>query len=125
MTTVTPYVMVESAQPFVDFLKTAFDADIAKVVPLPTDPQRVIHAEARIGDGLLFFADAGPDGGQCQKFPVEPAHIQMWVTVPDADDAYTRAVNSGATPVMPVAAQDTGSRMGGFMAFGALWWVND
>jgi PhnB protein len=124
MPTVTPYVMVESAPPFVDFLRTAFDADVANVVPLPADPGRIMHAEARIGDSSLFFADIGPDGCQCQQFPAEPAHIQMWVTVPDADAAFDRAVATGATPVMPVAAQDTGGRMGGFMAFGALWWVN-
>lgn len=124
MSTVTPYVMVESARPFVDFLEDAFDAEVSNVVPLPTDPERVIHAEARIGTGTLFFADAGPDGGQCQRFPVEPAHIQLWMTVPDAEAAYTRAVAGGATPVMEVTAQDDGNRMGGFMAFGALWWVN-
>jgi PhnB protein len=124
MSTVTPYVMVESARPFVSFLENAFDAEVSNVVPLPTDPERVIHAEARIGTGALFFADSGPDGGQCQRFPAEPAHIQMWLTVPDADAAYSRAVAGGATPVMDVTGQDDGARMGGFMAFGALWWVN-
>jgi PhnB protein len=124
MSTLTPYVMVEDARPFVDFLRDTFDAEVSNVVPLPTDPERVIHAEARIGTGALFFADSGPDGRQCQRFPVEPAHIQLWVTVPDAASAYTRAVAGGANPVMEVTAHDDGSRMGAFMAFGALWWVN-
>jgi PhnB protein len=124
MSTLTPYVMVENARPFVDFLKNTFNAEVSNVVPLPTDPERVIHAEARIGTGALFFADSGPDGGQCQRFPVEPAHIQLWMTVPDAEAAYTRAVTDGATPVMEVTAQDDGTRMGSFIAFGALWWVN-
>jgi PhnB protein len=124
MSTLTPYVMVESARPFVDFLENTFNAEVSNVVPLPTDPERVIHAEARIGTGTLFFADSGPDGGQCQRFPVEPAHIQLWMTVPDAEAAHTRAVSGGATPVMEVTAQDDGTRMGSFFAFGALWWVN-
>jgi PhnB protein len=105
------------------FLENAFGAEVSNVVPLPTDPERVIHAEARIGTGTLFFADSGPDGGQCQSFPAEPAHIQMWMTVPDAETAYARAVAGGANPVMAVTVQDDGSRMGGFIAFGALWWV--
>lgn len=123
MSTLTPYVMVENARPFVDFLENAFGAEVTTVVPLPTDPERVMHAEARIGTGTLFFADSGPDGGRCQGFPAEPAHIQLWMTVPDAEGAYERAVTGGANPVMPVAAQADGSRMGGFIAFGALWWV--
>lgn len=124
MSTVTPYVMVESARPFVDFLRDAFGAEVSNVVALPADPDRVLHAEARIGTGTLFFADSGPDGCQCRSFPEEPAHVQLWMTVPDAGASYTRAVAGGATPVMEVAAQDDGSRMGGFIAFGALWWVN-
>jgi PhnB protein len=124
MSTLTPYVMVESARPFVDFLEKAFDAEVTTVVPLPTDPERVMHAEARIGTDTLFFADSGPDGGRCQAFPVDPPHISMWLTVPDAESAFDRAVATGANPIMPVAAQDDGSRMGGFMAFGALWWVS-
>ncbi len=124
MSTLTPYVMVESARPFVDFLKNAFDAEVSNVVPLPADPERVVHAEARIGTSALFFADSGPDGGQCRRVPDEPSHIQLWLVVPDAEAAYARAVAGGAHPVMDVAAQDDGSRMGGFVAFGALWWVN-
>lgn len=124
MSTLTPYVMVESARPFVDFLRDAFDAEVSNVVALPADPDRVLHAEARIGTGTLFFADSGPDGCQCRSFPEEPAHIQLWMTVADAEASYSRAVASGATPIMDVVTQDDGSRMGGFMAFGALWWVN-
>jgi len=124
MSTLTPYVMVESARPFVDFLEHAFDAEVSNVVRLPADPERVMHAEARIGSGALFFADSGPDGCRCQSFPVEPAHIQLWMTVPNAEAAYARAVDGGAEPVMAVTTQQDGSRMGGFVAFGALWWVN-
>ena len=123
MSTVTPYVMVEDARPFMTFLTDTFDADLT-TVPLPADPGRVVHGEARIGEDSLFFADAGPDGCQCRAVPAEPAHIQMWMSVPDAEAAYARAVAGGATPVMPVAGQHDGSRMGGFMAFGALWWVS-
>lgn len=124
MPSLTPYVMVTNANPFVDFIKSTFDAEVSNVVPLPADPERVIHAEARIGTGVLFFADSGPDGGRCQAPPTEPAHIQLWTTVPDAEAAYRRAVAAGAAPAMEVTAQDDGSRMGGFVdPFGTLWWV--
>ncbi|MET0136575.1 MAG: VOC family protein [Kibdelosporangium sp.] len=125
MSTLTPYVMVESAKAFVEFIEGAFDAEVSNVVPLATDPERVIHAQARIGSGVLFFADSGADGRQCQRTPAEPAHVQLWADVPDAEAAYARAIAGGAAPAMEVTAQDDGSRMGGFVdPFGTLWWVN-
>ncbi|HTE64620.1 MAG TPA: VOC family protein [Solirubrobacteraceae bacterium] len=125
MSSVKPYVMVDSANAFGEFIKSAFDAEVSNVVPLPTDPERVIHAEARIGTDVLFFADSGPDGGRCLRSPTEPVHVQLWATVPDADDTYARAVAAGATPAMEVTAQDDGGRAGGVVdPFGTLWWVN-
>ena len=125
MSSVTPYVMVESAKAFIAFIEGTFDATVSNVVPLNTDPERMIHAEARIGDGLLYFADSGPDGGQCLPTPPEPVHVQLWTTVPDADVTFARAVVSGARPVLEVMAQDDGSRFGGFVdPFGTLWWVS-
>lgn len=124
MTSVTPYVMVESAKAFVAFIESAFDAKVSNVVPLPTDPERVMHAEARIGSGLLYFADSGANGEQCLSTPAEPVHVQLWATVPDPDLAYARAIAGGARPAMEVMAQEDGSRMGGFVdPFGTLWWV--
>lgn len=121
---VTPYVMVQSAKAFVTFIESTFDADVSNVVPLPTNPERVIHAEARIGTGTLYFADSGADGGQCLTTPHEPVHVQLWATVPDANATFARAIAGGARPAMEVMAQDDGSRMGGFVdPFGTLWWV--
>ncbi len=125
MSSVTPCLMVHSAKAFVEFIKRAFDAKVFNVVPLPTDPERVIHAEARIGSGVLFFADSGADGQQCLPTPREPVHVQLWTTVPDADAVFARAIAGGARPAMEVMAQDDGSRMGGFVdPFGTLWWVS-
>jgi PhnB protein len=115
MSTVAPYKMVESARPFLSFSRTP---------SMPRCPTSFHCPQTRIGTGRLFFADSGPDGGQCQRFPAEPAHIQMWLTLPDAAAAHSRAVAGGATSVMEVTDQGDGSRMGGFVAFGALWWVS-
>src|SRR5690606_6671896 len=69
MPTVTPYVMVDSAKVFRKFIEDAFDAEVSTLTPLDSDPERVIHAEARIGESTLFFADSGPDGGRCLRSP--------------------------------------------------------
>ncbi|MCP2262551.1 putative conserved protein PhnB, glyoxalase superfamily [Streptoalloteichus tenebrarius] len=124
MSSLTPYVMAP-AKPFTHFIKSVFDAEISHVVPLPMDPERVMHAEARIGTGVLFFADSGAHGEQCQTNPTEPAHIQMWVTVPDPDAVFARAVAAGARSAQEITAQEDGSRMGGFVdPFGTLWWIS-
>lgn len=125
MSSVTPYVMVDSASAFSKFIQSAFEAEVAYMVPLPSDPERVIHAEARIGSSVLFFADSGPDGGRCLRSPSEPVHIQLWTTVPDAEAAYLRAIAAGARSALEVTSQADGSRMGGFVdPFGTLWWVS-
>lgn len=122
---VEPYVMVDSARVFGEFIKTVFDAEVTQVVPLPADPERVVHAEARIGGSVLFFADSGADGGRCLSSPVDPVHVQLWATVPDADATWARAVGAGARPAVEVTRQDDGSRAGGFVdPFGTLWWVS-
>ncbi|MGW0515908.1 VOC family protein [Crossiella sp. NPDC003009] len=125
MSSVTPYVMVRSANEFIEFIGAAFEAEVVNRVPLSTDPERVIHAEARIGESTLFFADGGADGRQCLPTPTEPVHVQLWTTVPDPEAVHARAVAGGANSAMPVTVQDDGSRMGGFVdPFGTLWWVS-
>lgn len=125
MSSISPYVMVDRANDYRVFLERAFDAEITEVVTLPEDPARVVHARARIGAGELFFADSGAHGERCLRSPLEPAHVQLWATVPDADDVYARAIDAGARPAQEVAEGADGSRMGGFVdPFGTLWWVN-
>lgn len=125
MPTLAPYVMVDDAAVFRNFVETVFEADVVRVVPLPGDPARVIHAEARIGPDTFYFADSGPDGGRCLESPEEPAHIQMWTTVPDPGAAFARALAAGARPAIEVTEQQDGTMCGGFVdPFGTLWWVN-
>ncbi|MEW2353680.1 VOC family protein [Spirillospora sp. NPDC029432] len=125
MPTITPYVMVDSASAYRDFLENAFDAEVRNVVPLPEDPDRIIHAEARIGTGVLFFADSGAGGMRCLTSPDEPVHVQLWTTVPDPETVFARAVAAGARPAMEITAQEDGARMGGFVdPFGTLWWLS-
>lgn len=124
MSAVTPYVMVDDATTFGAFLTDTFDAEISTVVPLPTDPTRTIHAEARIGTSRLYYADSGPDGGKCLDSPTGPVHVQLWATVADPAATHARALSAGARSAAPADAQDDGTRMGGFVdPFGTLWWV--
>jgi PhnB protein len=125
MPSVIPYVMVRSASEFRAFIEDTFAAEVSNVVPVPSHPDRVLHAEARIGNGNLYFADSGADGQGRDDSPSDPGHVHLWFTVPDADTVFARALSGGAISAMPMTAQDDGSRMGGFVdPFGTLWWIS-
>lgn len=97
MPTLTPYVMVENARAFMTFLDQAFHAEIGELVPLDTDPDRVIHGVAKVGD--TSFLD-------------------------DPVSAYERGVAAGARSALPVTDQGDGTLFGGFVdPFGTLWWL--
>ena len=123
MATVTPYVMVEKAHDFIAFLDATFHAEIGELVPLDSDPNRVIHGVATIGDSRLFFADSGADGCRCLETPEGPVHVQLHVELDDPEGAYERGVAAGPRSAMPVTDQGDGTRFGGFVdPFGTLWW---
>jgi PhnB protein len=124
MPTLTPYVMVESARRFMTFIEQTFHAEIGELVPLDSDPTRVIHGVAKIGDTSFFFADSGADGCQCLKTPEDPAHIQLHLQLDDPEAAHDRGVAAGAKSAMPVTDQGDGTLFGGFVdPFGTLWWL--
>jgi PhnB protein len=54
----TPYLIVDSAKNFLEFIRDAFGASEKF---LARDKSGAIrHAEARIGDSIIEFAEAGP-----------------------------------------------------------------
>ncbi|SEG98014.1 Uncharacterized conserved protein PhnB, glyoxalase superfamily [Nonomuraea solani] len=126
--TVTPYLMVHSAKQFTEFAAHVFGAEARNVIPLEGDPERVVHGEVRIGESLVYFADARVDGAQClppYRKGDDPARVQMYVTWPDPAKAYEAAIAQGATPIVEVTEQEGGTKMGGWVdPFGTLWWVN-
>ncbi len=98
--TLTPYVMVEGAAKFIDFLKAAFDAQVQVRMDMPGG--KVAHAEIRIGDSLLMLGDANPQA---------PAQsVGAYLYVPDVDATHRRAVQAGAKSVAEPTNQFYGDR---------------
>jgi PhnB protein len=109
---VMPYLIVPGAEKFMDFMTTVFGA--TEKMKVMRDEHHIMHAEARIGESVIMFADA------TDKFAPRPAG--MFVYVDDADLAYNRAIEAGATSITPMADQEYG-RSGGFAdPFGNTWW---
>ena len=126
--TVVPYFMVLSAPKFIDFTKNVFSAEIGTVTKLE-GTEGVIHAEMKIGDSIIYFADTSFDGscgpGVCGDLKNDGlVPIQMFIYVNDVVDTYEKAMTAGATSVMEVTEEEGGITAGFVDPFSNLWWIN-
>ena len=64
-----------------------------------------IHAEMKVGDAMLMIG-----GGGTWKGPARP--VGMLIYVDDADEAYRRAIEAGATSIHEPVNQPYGDREG-------------
>ncbi len=112
---VTPYLVVKGVRQLVDFLKSAFDAELLGMVPNPDGA--IGHAEVRIGDCVLMMFDAQPD------WPDTPSFLCLYV--PDADATYARALGAGAEAITPPYTSGIIGDRGGRIRdpLGNIWWI--
>jgi PhnB protein len=111
---IAPYVLVDGAAQFLDFLKSAFEG--AELLRVPRPDGSVMHAEVRIGDSIIELADAD------DRYRARPMFIHLYVA--DADATYERALRTGATSVQQVADMPWGDRQGTVTdPFGNTWYI--
>ena len=101
-TAITPYLVVEGASGYIDFLANAFGAVERMRIPMSED--LLAHAEVVIDGAIVMLSDAMPPDS-----PAQPAHIHLYTT--DVDAAYARAVSAGATVDEEPTDQFYGERM--------------
>ena len=101
-TAVTPYLLVEGAAGFIDFLVDAFDAVERLRVPMPQGG--IGHAEVEIDGAVLMVADAFPP-----DFPATKSLMHLYVG--DVDNTYAQAVKAGATSLAEPSDEEYGDRM--------------
>ncbi len=101
-TAITPYLIVENAAGFLDFLANAFGAVERMRIPMPQGG--IGHAEVEIGGAVVMLSDAAP--------PDVPANnTQIHLYVEDVDATYAQAVKAGATSLAEPADQFYGDRI--------------
>jgi uncharacterized glyoxalase superfamily protein PhnB len=112
---ITPYIIVNGAAQFIEFLKTAFDGTERLRVPLPDGS--LMHAEVAIGNGVIETADAN------EQVPPAPTAIHLYVDDPDA--TFERALRAGATSIYaPTDDHPSGDRWGALKdRFGNTWYI--
>ena len=112
--TVSPYLIVDSADRTIEFLKIVFGA--AELRRFADADGKVMHAEVRIDDTVLMLAD-GFEG-----WPPIPSHVHIYVN--DVDTIYRQALEAGATVVQePIKKDDEDKRGGVKDAGGTTWWI--
>lgn len=111
---VTPYLVVEGAARFIDFMKQAFGAEEKLRVPIPDGI--LMHAEVRIGDSMIECGDGN------REFPPRPSALHIYV--PDADAVYQRALAAGATTLHEPVDQPYGDHEASVKdPFGNHWYI--
>ena len=101
-TAITPYLIVEDAAGFIDFLASAYGAAERLRVAMPQGG--IGHAEVEIDGAALMLADAMPPG-----FPANSTLIYLYGA--DVDNAYASALKAGATSFDEPADQFYGDRL--------------
>jgi PhnB protein len=111
---IAPYIVVNGAAKFIEFLKAAFQGTERLRVPRPDGA--VMHAEIGIGNSVIELADAN------EQHAPRPTTVHLYVD--DADAAYERALQAGATSIYAVDDQFWGDRQGCAKDdFGNVWYI--
>ncbi|WKZ83746.1 MAG: VOC family protein [Acidimicrobiia bacterium] len=113
--TVIPYLIADDPDDLLDFLEDAFEGEVIHRNERPDGT--VIHAEVRLGDGMVIVAEPTGESGTM------PATIHLYV--PDCDDAFAAALDAGAVIVVePSNHPESAERYGGVVdPAGNLWWI--
>ncbi|HXU10978.1 MAG TPA: VOC family protein [Candidatus Binatia bacterium] len=123
--TVTPYLVVKDAKRALEYYAKAFGAET--VMSMPTPDGRIMHAEVKIGNSMIFVTDENPDMAPKLKSPGSTGGIATGSTflyVPDVDAVFKRAVEAGASVTMPVTDMFWGDRFGKVVdPFGHHWGI--
>lgn len=110
---VMPYLILNGADRFLDFVTSVFDA--REVTRHLNDDQTIMHAQVMIGECAIML-------GEC-KAPWEPMPAGLFVYVENADESFDKAVKAGATVVMGLTDQPYGRTCGVKDPTGNTWWI--
>jgi PhnB protein len=108
--TLTPYLAIKNAAEAINFYKKAFGAEEITRMPGP-DGKTVMHAELQIGSSRLMLSEECPGMASSPKtLGGTPVTVHMYV--PDVNATFDRAIQAGATAVMPPQDMFWGDRFG-------------
>ncbi len=107
---VTPYLILRHAAQAIEFYQRAFGARERYRLDMPDG--RIGHAEITIGDSILMLADEFPESGIQSPQTLNGSPVSFAIYVDNADAAFQRALDAGATVVEPLTNKFYGDRAG-------------
>ena len=113
--TVTPYLTVANLLEEIEFVTKVFGAE-GQIFGLGSAGG--YHSEYRIGDSMLMIGG----GGEGASWKGTPTPTSLHLYVENVDDVYHRAVQAGATVLMPPTDQDYGERGAAIQDVGGNHW---
>jgi PhnB protein len=121
---VFPHLVVDDAAAAIDFYVEAFGAEELGRVPGP-DGKRLFHAALKLNGSTVMLNDDFPemnDGKSSTPTALGGTPVTIHLVVTDVDAKFQRAVDAGATVVMPLDDQFWGDRYGMLRdPFGHQW----
>ncbi len=121
---VSPMLTVSDGAAAIDFYVKAFNAEELGRVPGP-DGKKLFHAALRINGALVMLNDDFPEMNEGKSATPEAlggSPVTVHLTVTDVDAKFQKAIDAGATVVMPLDDMFWGDRYGELRdPFGHLW----
>ncbi len=114
---ITPYLVAQDSTALLEFITKTFSADVVEDV---VGPQGGRHAELQVGDSMMMIGGGGPG----LKFSGSTHQGAFHVYVKNCDAIYERALQAGATSIMPPKDQAYGERSGSVKdGAGNFWYI--
>lgn len=113
--TLFPYIFIENAAAYLEFLKQAFGAEELGRSESPEGG--IANARVRIGTTNFMISQA--------RDPFKPSASAFYLYVEDADATFRKAVEEGAEEIMKPMDMPYGDRQGGVRdPSGNIWWIS-
>jgi PhnB protein len=117
---ITAYLVVRDAARAIEFYKSVFGA--VELFRLNAGPDKIAHAELKIGDSHIMLADEFPDMDALGPGHYGGSPVSLLVYVPDSEEVFFKALEAGATLKRPLVDQFYGDRSGMVVdPFGHTW----
>lgn len=119
--TVTPVLTVAGAASAIDFYAYVFGAEEGNRIH-GEDGLSVVHSELKIGNSMLIVSDENPALGIHSPVALGASPVAVHLYLDNVDSVWERAIEAGATVVVPMAEVYWGERFGKIVdPYGHVW----
>ncbi|HLT08305.1 MAG TPA: VOC family protein [Cyclobacteriaceae bacterium] len=111
--TVMPYLILRDVAAFIDFAKNVFGA--TELARYGNEDGSIAHAEIQIGGSTIMMGQSNDDWGV--------QNAGLYIHVDNTDASFQKAVDEGATVIMPIENKEYGRTCGVKDPQGNTWWI--